>query len=135
MKNRDYNKLGFLPGDIFIAALVLLTAAAMFISFTVGGQNKSNKAACIYINGEIFQKISLDKDDLIEINHDKIDMTIEIFDGSIKICRSNCKNQNCVKTGSISTKNQIIACMPNRVYILIEYEAGQTKDGFDAIIG
>ena len=138
MKNKVYKKSGFLAGDIFIAVLVLLTAAVMSIGFTAGGQPKENKTAVIYIDGEVFQKMRLNEDKYILINHDgakNIDMAIEISDNTIKIRQSNCKNQICVKSGSINTQNQIIACIPNKIYILIENESDSKNNGFDTVIG
>ena len=136
MKYKNYKKLGFLTGDILIIVLVLLIAAVMFISFTVsGGQHKSGKSAFIYIDGEVFKKLPLDKNARTEINQGGVEMTIEISDGSIKVHQSNCKNQNCVKMGNISARNQVIACIPNQVYILIESEADNKENEFDAIIG
>ena len=139
MKNAKYNKIGFLAGDIFIAVIVLLIAAALFISFALSGRDKADRAACVYIDGELFQKIPLDEINAeaveLEINQDGIEMIIEISDGVVKIQRSNCKNQNCVKTAGINSPNQIIACMPNGVYILIESDVDNTKPEFDAVIG
>ena len=133
-----YNKIGFLPGDIFIAASILLIAAVMFISFALGGRDRADRAACIYIDGELFQQIPFGdetEDIQLEINRDGIEMVIEISDGSVKIRSSNCKNQNCVKTAGINSPNQIIACMPNGVYILIESDVDNTTPEFDAVIG
>ena len=135
MKNKNYRSFGILTGDILIAVFILFVAVVMFISFTVDGQNKNNKSAFVYIDNELFQKLPLDKATEVKISQDEIEMTIGISDGGVKIQNSNCKNQNCVKMGSISTQNQVIACMPNRVYILIESEADNAAIEFDAIIG
>lgn len=134
MKDKINKRFGFLIGDIFIAVFVLLIAAIMFVSFTINGQNKGGKTAFIYVNGEILYEVPLDKNynDEIKIG---TEMIIEISNGRVRIQYSNCKNQNCVKIGSINTQNQIIACMPNRIYILIKSEADNLINEFDAIIG
>lgn len=130
----NLKKSGLLPGDIAIIFIVIFIAAAMLAVFAVSVRQSADTAV-IYVDGEVFKKCPLDTDAVIEIAGYDIDMTIEISDGTVKVSRSNCKNQNCVKSGAAKMTNQIIACMPNGIYILIESKSNNSAKNFDAIIG
>ena len=50
--------------------------------------------------------------------------------GSVRVLRSDCPEQICVRTGSISRPGQWIACVPHRVFIEIK---GKEKNPVDAV--
>ncbi len=50
--------------------------------------------------------------------------------GSVRVLRSDCPEQICVRTGSISRPGQWIACVPHRVFIEI---MGKEKNPVDAV--
>jgi len=44
---------------------------------------------------------------------------VEITPGSVRVVDSPCPEKICVKTGSISRPGETIACLPNRVFVVI----------------
>lgn len=50
--------------------------------------------------------------------------------GSVRVVRSDCPEQICIRMGRISRPGQWIACLPHRIFIEIE---GRDKDPVDAI--
>jgi hypothetical protein len=55
--------------------------------------------------------------------------TVEIAGGSARVVDSPCPEKICVKTGAISRPGQAIACLPNRVIVVIR---GAERDEIDA---
>lgn len=51
---------------------------------------------------------------------------VEISGGRVSVSESSCKNQVCVRHGSISGPGQSIVCLPNRLVVSIE---GGTEGG------
>ena len=110
-------------GDVFLILLVLLLFAGCLLS-----QKKGTDAA-IYIDGELYKKVSLSKDEVIVIESDYGKNTILIKDGKISVSDSDCKGKDCMKQGT-STTSRSIVCLPNRLSIIIE----ETKNETDVIV-
>lgn len=57
--------------------------------------------------------------------------TVEIKGGSVSVTEASCKNQVCVRHGSISSPGESIVCLPNRLVVSIE---GSGKGGeYDSV--
>ena len=56
--------------------------------------------------------------------------TVEIKGGEVKVSEASCKNQVCVKHGSISRTGETIVCLPNRLVVRIEDPEG---GGYDTV--
>lgn len=57
---------------------------------------------------------------------------VEIKNGSVSVSEASCKNQVCVRHGSISRAGESIVCLPNRLVITIEGGA-EKGGGYDAV--
>ncbi|MDR1930034.1 MAG: NusG domain II-containing protein [Treponema sp.] len=55
---------------------------------------------------------------------------VELKDGGVRVLSSPCTNQNCISAGSIHSRGQWIACLPNGVFISIEGK-GEDDGGVD----
>ena len=55
---------------------------------------------------------------------------VAIQDGSVRVVRSECPQRICIKTGSISSASQWIACLPHKVFIRIR---GDDSESLDAV--
>jgi len=59
---------------------------------------------------------------------------VEISAGSVRVLDSPCPEKICIKTGSIEGPGQTIACLPNRVFVVIRGRAlgpdGEQIDAF-----
>ena len=55
---------------------------------------------------------------------------VEIKDGKVSVTEASCKNQVCVRHGSISKAGESIVCLPNRLVVSIENSEG---GGYDEV--
>lgn len=53
---------------------------------------------------------------------------VEIKGGEVSVTGASCKNQVCVRRGSISKTGESIVCLPNRLVVTIE-----GGDGYDSV--
>lgn len=56
---------------------------------------------------------------------------VTVSGGAVSVTEASCKNQVCVKHGSISAAGESIVCLPNRLVVRIE--AGQKGGGYDSV--
>ncbi len=54
---------------------------------------------------------------------------IEIVNNKVRVHESDCKNKVCVLAGWISKPGEWVACLPNNVFIVIQGEHTQAKEG------
>jgi hypothetical protein len=122
-------KLRFRPRILDIAAFVLALAAVFFISQAVYG--RSDGPLYVHIKGDSGEWIEpISKDAEIQVQGPLGTTYVHIEGNSARIEKSPCKNQLCVEAGKISSINQWVACLPNRVFVKIEGKAG--SGGVDA---
>lgn len=58
-------------------------------------------------------------------------VVVVVRDGAARVVRSSCRDQICVRTGSIASPGEAIACVPNGVVVWIE---GAGRDELDALV-
>ena len=102
---------------ILFICLILIGGALSYLAFS---GSSTGDLVVVKVNGEIYGKYSLTKDRIITVNRDGHTNKITIKGGKVQVSKSNCKNQVCVKQGSISSTHQSIVCIPNRVVVSIE---------------
>lgn len=102
--------------------LILIGGALSYLAFS---GSSTGDLVVVKVNGEIYGKYSLSKDRTITVNRNGHMNKITIKGGKVQVSKSSCKNQICVKQGSISTTHQSIVCIPNRVVVSIEGKDGE----------
>ena len=102
---------------ILFFCLILIGGALSYLAFS---GSSTGDLVVVKVNGEIYGKYSLSKDRTITVNRNGHMNKITIKGGKVQVSKSSCKNQICVKQGSISTTHQSIVCIPNRVVVSIE---------------
>ena len=107
---------------ILFICLILIGGALSYLAFS---GSSTGDLVVVKVNGEIYGKYSLTKDRIIIVNRDGHTNKITIKGGKVQVSKSNCKNQVCVKQGSISSTHQSIVCIPNRVVVSIEGRDGE----------
>lgn len=107
---------------ILFICLILIGGALSYLAFS---GSSTGDLVVVKVNGEIYGKYSLSKDRTITVNRDGHMNKITIKGGKVQVSKSSCKNQICVKQGSISTTHQSIVCIPNRVVVSIEGKDGE----------
>ena len=93
--------------------LFLLVLVGLTVYFAV--LPKTGSFAEIYVDGELYQKVSLSKDSEIALDH----LKIIVADGAVRVQEADCPDKICVKRGAISKAGQTIVCLPNRVVVKI----------------
>lgn len=89
-------------------------------------ETESGPMVVIYTDGSEYGRYPLDEDQTITVSQlgdsitDTATNVVQIQDGRVRMEEASCKNQVCVNTGWISKTNEIIVCLPNRVYVTIE---------------
>jgi hypothetical protein len=104
--------------DIALFFIILILGLA--VSFLSLRGNSDGNKVIVTVNGEIYGTYDLSKNQVIEVSQNDHTNNITIKDGTVSMSYSDCKNQTCVNTGSISQTKDTIACLPNKVLIEIE---------------
>ena len=107
---------------ILFICLILIGGALSYLAFS---GSSTGDLVVVKVNGEIYGKYSLSKDRTITVNRNGHMNKITIKGGKVQVSKSSCKNQICVRQGSISTTHQSIVCIPNRVVVSIEGKDGE----------
>ena len=107
------------PLDIILIA-VLLASAIGFVIYTKN--STASATAVIYIDGEIYQSIELDK---VEKNYEldlpcspKAKLLVE--KGCISFIQADCKDKLCISSGKLSHRGDTAACLPAKAVVTIE---------------
>lgn len=110
-------------GDVIVIIITLLIGAGMLPLLFAGTPGAST--AQVWIDGELFQTLRLDRDGDFPVSRGDIDMTVTVKDGAVAVTHSNCRDKICVHMGYVSRGGRSIICLPNRVVV-------KTQDGGDA---
>jgi hypothetical protein len=72
----------------------------------------------------------LDAEETLRVPGPLGDTVVRIHDGSVRVLDSPCPEKICVATGAVSRPGQTIACLPNRVLVVIRGQAREEVDAF-----
>ena len=113
---------------LLIVLLVLGLAATLVLARTGTGSPADSKVV-IKSGGEIYGRYPLSEDSEIEVPApSEGENTVTIKGGSVSVSSASCKNQICVRHGSISKSGESIVCLPNRLIVTIEDKSGGEYD-------
>lgn len=115
--------------DLLLALAVVLIAGILYVLFAFG--RDAGNSVTITVDGKNPQTYLLSEDMTTEIQgfHGGI-CTVEIKDGEISVKEATCPDHSCVKQGWIGKNGDTIACLPNRVLIVVN---GQAQQEFDSV--
>ena len=117
-------------GDFIVIIAALLLAFLVFIKTDIR-ENFQGKYLSIQVNGEEVQTVEFDDDTVMNIPVDSeygFD-EIHIENGEVQVVKADCRDQLCVRQGSISEVGEVIICLPNRFIVEIK----GTDTGIDVI--
>lgn len=102
----------FTPADILLVIVLSAVALGLFLH-----QNHQNRNGWVvaYVNNVEVIRHPLHTDGTFDINEH---CTMQIAGGKVRMVRSDCHNQICVKQGWSSSAP--IICVPNKVMIRVE---------------
>lgn len=113
--------------DIIFVAAVLCVCTAFLLWRSLSSQSVT---AVIYANGQEYERIELDEG--VERTVAPVEgVVIKIENGSVRFESSDCPDELCVKTGTLSHAGDTAACLPKGVVIRLEGESRR----HDAITG
>ncbi len=106
-------------GDLVICAVVLCLAVLSAIPFFF--QSADALICEIKQEGQVVKTIRLKAgyQDTITLERDGVTNVIEIEGEQVRFARSNCPDQVCVRTGTLTRAGQMAVCLPTRVTVRI----------------
>jgi hypothetical protein len=110
------------PGDWLVAFLFVALAAG---SFWFGGlmnpgeQATGNLIAAVVVGNRQAITLDLAKSSDFVVHGAVGEMLLQVANRRIRILRSTCPNQVCVRQGAIYRPGEMLVCVPNRVVIFI----------------
>jgi hypothetical protein len=117
--------------DVVVIVLILSVSLALIVNAAFGSRGSSSKPieASIYQDGKLVKRLSLKEDQQESLYDGK--MRIEIKGGKIRVSRSDCAHQICVRVGWIAHSGEAITCVPYKTVI----EIGSAKNTvIDAVV-
>ena len=115
-------------GDAVIVAVVLVLAAALTAVLAAGTQGDRLYAE-VWQDNQLVERVAL---------NDGTDRTIDLDGHNVivlsgkgaRMASADCRDQVCVRTGTLARAGQVAVCLPNRVVLKIVGESGE----IDAIV-
>ena len=111
MKLRRPLRLFRLWDVLLIVVLVALVGVTVYFALVP----KEGSFAEIYVDGKLYQKVSLSKNATIELEH----LTVTVTNGEVCVFDADCPDKICEKRGAISREGESIVCLPNKVVVTI----------------
>ena len=115
-------------GDAVIIAVVLLLAAALTAVLAAGTQGDRLYAE-VWQDNQLVERVALTDgtDRTIDLDGHNV---IVLSGKSARMASADCRDQVCVRTGTLTRAGQVAVCLPNRVVLKIVGETGE----IDAIV-
>lgn len=115
-------------GDFVIIGIVLLLAAALTAVLAAGTQGDRLYAE-IWQDNQLVERVALtdDTDRTIDLDGHNV---IVLSGKSARMESADCRDQVCVRSGTLTRAGQVAVCLPNRVVLKIVGETGE----IDAIV-
>lgn len=113
--------------DFILMIIISLLAAILFM---VNAKQSSSALAKVYYENELVLTIDMSKDGEYDVEGYNGNVHIVVVDNKIKVEEENSPKHLCSKQGFISSSNEAIVCLPNKILIQIE-----SKDSLDTVIG
>ncbi len=115
-------------GDAVIIAVVLVLAAALTAVLAAGTQGDRLYAE-VWQDNQLVERVALNDgtDRTIDLDGHNV---IVLSGKSARMASADCRDQVCVRTGTLTRAGQFAVCLPNRVVLKIVGESGE----IDAIV-
>lgn len=110
---------------ILLAVLVVIgITSSVYLTFS----KSSGETVKIKLNGELYASYSLTENRVVEISENGMHNTVVIKDGKVKVSKSDCANQVCVRHSEIKSGGESIVCLPHKLVVSIESSGGDKYD-------
>lgn len=115
--------------DIILAIVIAIVGIASSLYLTFSDVPVKNGKVVIHQNNKVYGEYSLYEDRVITVKDDDHINKITIKNGNVQMTFSNCKNQDCVKQGTIDDSSKSIVCLPHKVVVEIKSDESE----FDSV--
>lgn len=75
----------------------------------------------------------LDVQGEVKVQGDRGETVVKVEDNSVRITESACPHKTCIRMGAISTRGQMLICVPNHVAVRVE--GVEDESGIDGVTG
>ena len=110
----------------WIIVLALVVAACLGLSIWLMLPGEPAGQAEIWLDGELYRTVDLDRDQEFEVRSDHGTNTVTVKDGKIAVTAADCPDHYCMQRGFCDSGAQIV-CLPNR--LVIKFVGEQEVDG------
>lgn len=121
--NKDiFRKLRY--GDFIVVGTALAVSVVLFVLSFSGGERLT---ATVSLDGEIVRQVELyelDSSEIISVGGCEILLEKD----GVTFLSSECPDKLCVKRGRLERAGDTMACLPERVAVVLKAEKGNTAD-------
>ena len=116
---------GFRRGDILLVTLVVAAALILWVLPRLASGRGAQ--VVVSVDGTELMRLPLTGETAIERDIDTGygQNTLIIHDGVCQVTEADCPDRLCVRQGSISRRGESIVCLPHRLIVTIEGDAGE----------
>ena len=111
--------------DLLLVGILLLAALLLFAVTQCG--RETGATAVVTVDGEEVGRYPLSKSGIFPLNGGTNILVVE--DGEAWVTEANCPDKICMAMGKISRNGEFIACLPNRLLIVVEGGEQSSVDG------
>jgi hypothetical protein len=120
LKTQGVLMKGKFPLKPFDFAVIGLSAAlTAFSAFMIYAKPQNTQQVMIRGSGKVWV-FPLDAEETVTVPGPLGDTVVEIRNHQAHVVSSPCENQTCVAAGHIDSGGQWVACLPNKVFVVIE---------------
>ena len=125
MKLHDEIIKSITKGDIILVVMLIIVSVMLFV-FSFGGND--SLVAEIYVGGEKAHSIALNEvEESYTLNENYCQLLVE-KDG-VSFVFSNCGDQLCVKRGKLKNQGDTMACVPEKIVVVLKSDSKDIIDG------
>ncbi|MGG4394627.1 NusG domain II-containing protein [Paenibacillus thiaminolyticus] len=127
-------------GDLILIGVIVIAALAFLVPkwlFQQESENLHNSKvfANITVDGELYQKVELTKEEqIIKVETSKGINILKVHDYGIEMFDADCPDKVCLSFGFVTRPNSTIVCIPHRVLVELVSEGGAEEDELDAVV-
>ena len=118
--------------DVLLFVIILAVAALLFV--LSAALQKPGSEVRVVSGRELFGAYALEEDLILEIQEAGSLNVIAIAGGKVEMKEANCPKGDCLWQQPISRVGQTIVCLPNKILVTIDGEAGGKGEGPDSIV-
>ena len=121
-KKTSYRRDLILAGILLAAAVVVF----LFLKYRQSAKTAEGPVAVVTVDGQETGRYSLSVDGTFPLNGGS--NILVVSGGEAWVSEANCPDKICMGMGKISRSGDFIACMPNRVLIIVENDDETAPD-------